>query len=436
MRKRRVALSWLCVGLSLTAGMACTRKAGVSAPVAEPRRAVVTAPAAKTLAEQLEELRERVDAVRETRDRIRAEVQGSPALAPLREAMVAAEAAYQDKQKTDEAYTAAVRAEEDARGALQKLVQQKLEANEEARRISQAKAESKEAERDVREKLQEIRRRIEAEDVDVRAAHEGLEAASKAKREAYENEALSTLRTARDAARAAFEAKGKELEEANAELAAALKEREELRARVAELEKKAGEQPVLGKDVGARKRGFTAGPYLTGLGSDGVTVSWETGEAVPGRVEYYTRPSRHQTLSSEVASRFHRVSITGLPPATECWYRVHAGSDATPFARFRTAPDGPASFRFSRRLGPCRVAAGLARDIDVHTLRHTFGSHLIAAGVDVKTVQDLLGHSSAVVTLDVYAHVFEQRKRDAVDLIPIPEPAVDPRGTRAAAVAR
>lgn len=90
----------------------------------------------------------------------------------------------------------------------------------------------------------------------------------------------------------------------------------------------------------------------------------------------------------------------------------------------------------SRRLGPCRVAAGLARDIDVHTLRHTFGSHLIAAGVDVKTVQDLLGHSSAVVTLDVYAHVFEQRKRDAVDLIPIPEPAVDPRGTRAAAVAR
>jgi site-specific recombinase XerD len=54
----------------------------------------------------------------------------------------------------------------------------------------------------------------------------------------------------------------------------------------------------------------------------------------------------------------------------------------------------------------------------VHTLRHTFGSQLIAAGADVKSVQELLGHASALVTLDVYAHAFGDRKRAAVEALP------------------
>jgi len=86
-----------------------------------------------------------------------------------------------------------------------------------------------------------------------------------------------------------------------------------------------------------------------------------------------------------------------------------------------------------RRLEPCLKSAGLSTDLDVHTLRHTFGSHLIAAGWDVKTVQELMGHSSATVTLDVYAHAFEDRKRDAVQAVPIPieDSADGARRTRA-----
>jgi len=87
-----------------------------------------------------------------------------------------------------------------------------------------------------------------------------------------------------------------------------------------------------------------------------------------------------------------------------------------------------------RRLEPCLKAAGLSTDLDVHTLRHTFGSHLIAGGWDVKTVQELMGHSSATVTLDVYAHAFEDRKRDAVQAAPIPieDSADDARRRRVA----
>lgn len=66
-----------------------------------------------------------------------------------------------------------------------------------------------------------------------------------------------------------------------------------------------------------------------------------------------------------------------------------------------------------RRLKPCLAKAGLMTRIDLHSLRHTGASHLIAAGADVKTVQEMLGHASAKMTLDVYAHAFEARRRDA-----------------------
>lgn len=74
----------------------------------------------------------------------------------------------------------------------------------------------------------------------------------------------------------------------------------------------------------------------------------------------------------------------------------------------------------SRRLKPCLAAAGLAQSIDVHTLRHTFASHLVAAGVDVATLQTLLGHSSAMVTLNVYAHAFPDNRAAAVQAMPLP----------------
>jgi site-specific recombinase XerD len=40
-----------------------------------------------------------------------------------------------------------------------------------------------------------------------------------------------------------------------------------------------------------------------------------------------------------------------------------------------------------------------------HMLRHTYCSKLIAAGVDIKTVQYLMGHSDLQLTMQIYAHV-------------------------------
>lgn len=52
--------------------------------------------------------------------------------------------------------------------------------------------------------------------------------------------------------------------------------------------------------------------------------------------------------------------------------------------------------------------------IRLHDLRHAHASHLILAGVNMKTVQERLGHSDVVITLKFYSHVLPTTQREAV----------------------
>lgn len=53
-----------------------------------------------------------------------------------------------------------------------------------------------------------------------------------------------------------------------------------------------------------------------------------------------------------------------------------------------------------------------------HSLRHTFATRCIEAGIDAKTLSEILGHSSVKITLDKYVHSSLQQKRDSMEKLP------------------
>ena len=51
----------------------------------------------------------------------------------------------------------------------------------------------------------------------------------------------------------------------------------------------------------------------------------------------------------------------------------------------------------------------------IHDLRHTAASWMIAAGLDLVTVQYMMGHESVTTTADLYGHLMPERRRAAAD---------------------
>ena len=126
-----------------------------------------------------------------------------------------------------------------------------------------------------------------------------------------------------------------------------------------------------------------------------LTVSQSVRVSVVGSQMVWTTPKTHRTRSVPV------------PPALTARLVDSAGGRDRNDLLFPAPMGGPIRLINWRRrvFDPACEAAGIT-GATPHDLRHTAASLAIAAGANVKAVQQMLGHASAAMTLDVYAGLF------------------------------
>jgi site-specific recombinase XerD len=176
-----------------------------------------------------------------------------------------------------------------------------------------------------------------------------------------------------------------------------------------------GDRAALAAAIAVRDRAIVETAYAAGLriselaAADLAALDLRRGEIrVLGkgrkeRIGLLGKPAR-VALEAYLADARH-VLVARRPAALRTF--------AEPMAIFLNHHGEPLGVRGLRfRLDLLRQRAGLPLGVSPHTLRHSFATHLLEGGADLRVVQELLGHES-LATTQVYTHVSPARLRAA-----------------------
>ncbi len=159
--------------------------------------------------------------------------------------------------------------------------------------------------------------------------------------------------------------------------------------------------------LGLRDRAILELLYSAGLRVSELTgLDWADVDAAAGSVRVLGK------------GRKERVVPVGRPAlAALARYRAAAAEAGVPVAAgpvFRNARGGRLTSRSVARLMTRWVTASWTTRATPHALRHTFATHLLGAGADLRAIQELLGHAT-LSTTQRYTHVDLRRMMDAYD---------------------
>jgi site-specific recombinase XerD len=135
-----------------------------------------------------------------------------------------------------------------------------------------------------------------------------------------------------------------------------------------------------------------------------------------------TRMTIHVEQGKGAQDRYTPLSPRLLTELRRYWCLYHPKQWLFPGTRKPDLPILPHTVQ--RLFHRAKARAGITKDCGIHGLRHAFATHLLEAGVDVPTIQHVMGHGHISSTLR-YFHLARKHlgaARSPLDLLPQPEP--------------